>query len=183
MARSSTYQNVYGVEAMAGALRGIAEGMRAEVLEAGVKEACKPILSAMKTYARRSERTGALRASLTVKTVNYKANGKAIGMIGPDRGYYSGKKRATKLTRALTKTSRPAWYAHLVEHGHVVVAPNKGTSIRKGTAQPAKTGKSFVAAKPFIRPAVVTTHSQQSAGFYKGIEKGYKKVLSKHAKG
>jgi hypothetical protein len=183
MARSSIYKNVYGVEAMTGALRAISDGMRSEVLEAGVRAASRPILIAMKTYAKRSEDTGALRASLTIKTVNYKANGKVVGMIGPDKAYFHGKKKATGLARALLKTSRPAWYAHLVEQGHKVVAPKKGTSIRKGTAQPAKSGKTWVPAKPFIRPAVLTTHSQQSSAFYEGIKKGYDKILSRHTKG
>ncbi len=44
----------------------------------------------------------------------------------------------------------PTKYAHLVEFGHVAVAPRKGAKRRKGSARDI----TFVPPKPFVRPAV-----------------------------
>lgn len=181
MANSATFKIVKGTAALSSALLGLGEAMRATILEAGVKRLCAPVLVAAKRYAKRSERTGALRGSLTVKTINYKASGKAVGLVGPDRAYYRGGKKTGKLG-ALFGADRPANYAHLVEFGHHVVAPISGTSRRKKNAVPAKNGATWVPAKPFIRPALATTGAQQEAEFFRGIAEGFEATRKKLVK-
>lgn len=171
MANSTDLKFVKGIGALSDVLRGLPEEMRGTILVGGVKRAIAPILVSARRYAKRSERTGALRASLTTKTVNYARNGKAVGLVGPDRAYYRRGKKAGKLG-ALFGADRPANYAHLVEYGHHAVAPIKNTSRRKKTAVPAKTGRSWVPAKPFLRPALLTTTAAQGEEFFRGIAAG-----------
>lgn len=167
----SAERNVLGLGALTAALRALPEDMRQRTLASGVKEALVPIEVAAKRFAKRSEETGALRDSITHKVVNYPTSGKCVGLVGPDRNYYShGKKLKGALSRLLVRDQRrPANYAHLVEYGHVMVAPTKGTSRRKGTA----TTTGFVPAKPFIRPAIATTLSLQAEGFFRGVAKSF----------
>lgn len=156
-------------------LESMAEDMRATVLEGGVKALCRPIEIAAKRFAKRSERTGALRESITTKTKAYKKDGKAVGLVGPDKSYYRGGKKAGKL-EALLGADRPANYAHLIEYGHHAVAPKKGTTLRKKTA----TAITWVPAKPFLRPAATTTSAEQSSAFFEaigaGIDRAFKRV-------
>lgn len=175
---SATYRHVTGVEELTGALRALSEAMRAEILGEGVKGAIKPILVAAKRFAKRSEDTGALRESLTTKVVVYKQNGKAVGLVGPDRHYYKKGKRVKGKLGKLFTDRRPANYAHLVEYGHHAVKPRKGTTRRRKTAATV----SFVPAKPFIRPAVMTTTSEQAAGFAEGIRKHYARTVRRLAR-
>lgn len=172
---NQSYVHVTGANELASALRQLSNEVRASVLAAGLREAVKPVLSAAKRYAKRSERTGALRASLTTKVVNYPRSGKAVGLVGPDKKYYRGGKKVSLNVAALAGADRPANYAHLVEYGHRIVAPKKDTTIRHGTAKVS----GFVPAKPFLRPAVMTTRSEQASGFYKGIEKGFAQAVRK----
>lgn len=179
MARSVYYKHVVGAEALSFALRTISDEMRSIVLEKAARAACEPVLVAAKRFAKRSERTGALRASLTIKTVAYPHSGKAVALVGPDRAYYWKGLVITRLNASLRKADRPAHYAHLVEFGHNVVAPIKNTSLRKKTAIPAKTGTRWVPAKPFIRPALLTTTAQQASAFTKAIESGLNRSIAK----
>lgn len=202
MARSVYYKHVVGADALSFALRTISDEMRSTVLESALRATCQPVLVAAKRFAKRSERTGALRESLTIKTVAYPAAGKAIGLVGPDRGYYSGRLKITRLNASLRNAEKPASYAHLVEFGHHVVT---GGSLRRQynhvlveTGGVTKTGKaimrwkrgtvrsqgkgaikSWVPAKPFIRPALLTTTAQQSAAFTKAIEDGLNRSIAK----
>lgn len=171
---SSTYRRECAAELTA-ALRQLSHDVRAQVLESGTKAAIRPILTAAKRFAKRSERTGALRESLTTKVKVYAANGKAVGLVGPDRNYYRRGKRVSKNVASFVGADRPANYAHLIEFGHMAVKPRKGTSLRKKTAELGK--KSWVPPKPFIRPAVLTTLAQQSAEFQKGIEKEFMRAV------
>lgn len=191
------------------ALRGLASPeTQATILESAVKAACQPILVAAKRYAKRSEDTGALRDSLTIKTVKYKTNGKAVavGMVGPDR-QYRAKGRVVKNLSALFAATkgdirRPANYAHLVEFGHQIARggslrgkfelklvgigrfTSKGKELkrwRKGRQIEAAKGTAagFVPPKPFLRPAVITTRGQQSAAFERAIAAGLDRELRK----
>lgn len=175
----SDERNVLGLGALTAALRALPEDMRQRTLAAGVKEAIMPIQVAAKRFAKRSEETGALRESITNKVVNYPQNVKCVGLVGPDWAYYSrGKKVKGALSRLLSiNQRRPASYAHLIEYGHVSVAPKKGSSRRKGTA----TTTGFVPAKPFIRPAVATTLGQQAEGFFRGVGKSFAAAARKLA--
>ena len=172
MAKSADFKFVKGIGDLSAVLRALPDAMRGTILEAGVKRACKPVEVAAKRYAKRSERTGALREAITTKTINYKKNGVAVGLVGPDRAYYRKGKKQGKLG-ALFGADRPANYAHLVEYGHHIVSPVKGKTRRKKNAVAAKNGATWVAAKPFIRPAVATTTAAQGAEFFRGIAEGY----------
>jgi len=138
-----------------------------------------PVLRSAKRHAKKSERTGALKNSLTTKVVEYPSTGKVVGLVGPDRGYYPAGKRITKVAASFKGADRPSKYAHLIEFGHHVVAPVKGTNRRKKTAKPAKSGTKWVEAKPFIRPAVLDTHNEQAAAWVEGIKIGFEKALAK----
>jgi len=173
MARNSTdLKYVKGIGDLSAVLRGLPEDMRSKILVRGVERAIAPILISAKRYAKRSERTGALRASLTTKVVNYPRDGRAVGLVGPERAYYRNGKKTGKLGSLFGAADRPANYAHLIEYGHHAVAPIKGTSRRKKTALPTKNGRTWVAAKPFIRPALATTTAEQGEGFFQGIAVG-----------
>jgi hypothetical protein len=161
---------------------------QADILERGVKAACEPILSAAKMFAQRSEQTGALRDSLTIKTVKYSNRGKAtaVGLVGPDREYRVNGKKAGKLATLFAATKgqarRPANYAHLVEYGHRIA--KGGTLTRKNGRGSKGTGTEggFVPAKPFLRPAVITTRTQQHAAFEKAVGDALDRALRKHNK-
>ncbi len=126
------------------------------------------MLAAAKGFAVASEDTGALQTSLTTKTVNYPEAGKVLGLMGPARGKFVGRKKSknklgTFFAAVSGTLSQPSRYAHLVENGHV-----------------AKNGK-FVPPKPFIRPAVTTTMAEQEAGFNEGIATGFEATRKKYA--
>jgi hypothetical protein len=173
-ARSATYRHITGITQLREVLALLPADMAGEILGRATKEAIQPIKVAAKRFAKRSEDTGALRASITDKVKVYPQSGKAVGLVGPDRAYYRRGKKVGKLG-ALFWSNKPANYAHLVEYGHVAVAPKRGTSLRKNTAR--RVG--FVPAKPFIRPAVVTTLAEQIAAFTRGIEIGLNESIRK----
>lgn len=186
MANSGTYKHVKGIDAHSRALRALSADLRGKILGKAVGEAIAPVLVAAKRFAKRSVRTGALRNSLTSKVVVYDS-GVAVGLVGPNKAYYSGGKRISKLTAAVRgQADRPANYAHLVEFGHYQVAGNSAgkTLKRKGRrkASLARSGKKWVPAKPFLRPAVQTTLAAQEAGWRNGIKKGWEQTIRKHSK-
>jgi len=175
---NTAYMHVTGANELSAALRGISDEVRAFVLQEGLTEAAQPVLVAAKRFAKRSERTGALRESLTVKVKNYPADGKAVALVGADKNYYRKGKKVSKISASVLGADRPSNYAHLVEFGHHAVAPKKGKTIRKKTA----TVTGWVPPKPFLRPALMTTQSEQAAGFFKGIERGFTKAVTKATK-
>jgi hypothetical protein len=179
---AAEHRHVLGVDALTGALRALPEDMRTRTLAAGMKALLQPIKIAAKRFAKRSEDTGALRESITEKVVSYPEQARVVGLVGPDRHYYShGIRIKTGFGRLLAKNKRrPANYAHLVEYGHVSVKPRKGTSRRKKNAIVTK--KEFVPAKPFLRPAVLTTQSQQADAFAEGIARGLKSAIDREVK-
>lgn len=178
-ANPSSYKYVSGATELVTALRTLRAEVQAGIAERGVREALAPVLVAAKRYAKRSERTGALRESLVIKTVAYKNTGKAVGLVGPDKQYYKKGKKTSLVIAALYGADRPANYAHLIEYGHHVVAPIEGTSRRKNTAMPAKSGATWVPAKPFLRPAILTTIPAQQAGFERGLALGFEAAVNK----
>lgn len=183
MARSATYKHVVGANELSASLQALRSEIRANVLGSAMRRVLAPVLRSARKHAKKSERTGALRRSLTTKVVEYPASGKVVGLVGPDRGYYLGGSRITKTAASFKGADRPSKYAHLIEFGHHVVAPIKGTNRRKKTAQPAKSGTKWVEAKPFIRPAVLDTHNEQAAAWYDGVKAGFEKALAKATTG
>ena len=201
--RNTTVGWVRGIDDLRAALRGIPQDIATEVLEEGVRAACQPILEAARQFAERSEDTGALKASLTMKTKAYPNNGKAVGLVGPDRAYFVAGRKVGPLGALHGGARRPANYAHLVEYGHRIAL---GGSLRpqytlnlvetggyskngkplkrwkRGSIKTRATGRAggMVAAKPFIRPAVITTRLEQHAAFEAAIAKGLDRRLRKY---
>lgn len=114
-------------------LRGMSAAVQHDIMGPALEAASVPIARATMDLA--PVETGALRASIVVKVQKYKDGG-AVSIIGVNRRYRSSDGR------------KPSKYAHLVELGHVQVDPEKGTTLRKGTAK--RIG--FVHSRPFIRP-------------------------------
>lgn len=197
-----TEQHKYVSDGLSGALRSLEEGMRQEILVHATKRACKPIEVAAKRFAKRSEETGALRDSITTKVVNYPKSGKAVGLVGPDRAARVGGRKAGRLGRHLADTRKPSKYAHLIEYGHAIAVggslrpkfntallptgkfSKSGRNIRRFQRttikeQPKGREAGWVKAKPFIRPAVITTKAQQEREFSAGIEEGWTKMVNR----
>lgn len=117
------------------------------------------LASAMRFLA--PEETGALKLSIGYKIGAYPGTGTAFAVVGPRKNYRLNGRRPTK-------------YAHLVEFGHAIVQPKNGTSIRKKTAT--VTGR--VAAKPFVRPAVLAMRQWGASELSSQMEKNLKITVS-----
>jgi len=86
-----------------------------------------------------------------------------------------------EIVGAATRKSDPWFYAHLVEFGHFVVTPKKNTSIRKGNAVLAS-GKSFVAARPFLRPAMIGSKAEVKRRLIESINQQLARFFAKVSK-
>ena len=198
---------VHGDKELIAALGQVAAEMRDAVLAEATKAAIQPIKIAAKRYAQRSRDTGALQASITDKVVNYPRNGKAVGLVGPDRSFYrEGVRVKGRVAHAFARLQggarRPAKYAHLVEFGHVIAKGGKLSPTYRiellATGKVSKSGKpirrwkragvekdapghaaGFVPAKPFMRPAMAATQAEQAEGFYNGLERGYVRAITR----
>ena len=200
---------VRGSEDLLAALRGIRSvDAQERILLKAVRAACEPILIAAKRFAKRSEQTGALRDSLTIKIAAYRNGEKVtvVGLVGPDRQYRSRGKVVRALGALIAAAGgdlrRPANYAHLVEYGFRIAMGGslrgkynltlvgtgrysaKGKEIKRwkrGALVQAATGREggFVPGKPFLRPAVITTRGQQAAAFERGVADGLARELAK----
>jgi len=202
--KSGNFQYVRGMDALSGVLKALPEAMRNQILRDGVMGAVLPIQVAAKRFAKRSEDTGALRESITNKVVVYPQTGRAVGLVGPDRDYYWGRSKS-RLGRLYKGARRPAKYAHLVEYGHLIAV---GGSLKAqhhlelvGIGKFSKNGKElkrwkrgiiktqakgraggFVPAKPFIRPAVMTTMQKQSDAFFRAVERSYTRIVDREVR-
>lgn len=160
-----TDRYVQGAGELANRLASMAEQARSVVVAAGVAAAVLPVEDAMIGYCpvrsdtvkvgRRKLQPGEMKASIRSKVVAYPNDGRAVGLVGP--------------------SGRAGRVAHLVEFGHLVVAPNKGQTIRRGNATIAANGVTHVPPHPFIRPAVLTTLPIQAAAFAEAAEAEYLK--------
>jgi len=172
-----------GLDEIRATLRQLPEETQKKVMAVAVRRAAKPMIAAAKSYASRSVRTGALRASIDV-VVKKSRSGDSYAIVGPARGYYSrGKKLGKNADRR--GANQPANYAHLVEFGHHSTASTgsnlasaKGTSRRKGTFN----ATTFVRPKPFMRPAVLTTQEAVAAGLAEGVSAGIQQALKRIVK-
>lgn len=109
---------------------------------------------------------GTLRRSLGVILRRGKGGRGPYAVIGARTGFSRPVERPIligdggidqRIRGFVTRKSDPANYAHLVEFGHFVVRPVRGTERRKKTDVAAASGRTFVAARPFLRPALVGT--------------------------
>jgi len=190
--------HVTGLDGITAMLQGLPAEMRANIVAEGVKRGARPMEIAAKRFAKRSERTGRLRNSITTIVRKYPANGTAVAIMGPVvEGW--GKSQFKRATKGVTTPA--VKYAHLVEFGHniakggslrpeynrvltVVGTTSKGKAIKRwkrGSVKTAAKGRvgGWVPAKPFMRPAFATTQSQVLSELYKGIEAGVEKTRTK----
>lgn len=172
-----------GLDDIRNVIKTLPKELQEKIMAVAVTRAAKPLVDTAKMFARRSERTGALKESIGAVVKKGKRGG-VYAVVGPRRGYYKGGK---KLGKGDDKSGAdmPANYAHLVEFGHHVVAPIKNTSRRKKTAKTAKSGATFVAAKPFMRPALLAAGdaiaTEMANGVADGIERSLKRIVKNPA--
>ncbi len=161
-------------------LKTLAQELQDKVMRTAVARAAKPLVTTAKMFAERSKRTGALKESIGAFVKKGKKGG-VYAVVGPRRGYY---RKGAAVAKGADRrgADSPAHYAHLVEYGHQVVAPKKGTTRRKGTSTAAKSGKSFVAAKPFMRPALLAAGDAVEAELAAGIADGINRQLKRLVK-
>lgn len=154
-------------------LRKLPEETQKKVMAVALRRATGPLIAAAKANVPR--RTGALRDSIAA-VVKKGSRGGSYVVVGPARGYFSGGKRLGKGESA-KGADAPANYGHLVEFGHHAVSPGKGTSRRKKTANTIR----FIAARPFLRPALASSQSavgdQLAAGIAAGIAQALKRIV------
>ncbi len=165
-------------------LSGLPKEVRGIALSTAVSAAAKPLVAAQKQLALRSERTGALRASISSRVRNYKTSGVSVAIAGPNRNYYVGGKKVKSGKLIQDDASRPAHYAHLVEFGHYTGARSgrfggmvKGTSRRRG--KNTSHDSAFVLPKPFVRPSVIMAKAAMASAFDLGITRGIEKAVAK----
>lgn len=212
MARSRTKPvirlvHVTGLQGITEMLQALPEEMRSNIIAAGVKRGALPMEIAAKRFAKRSERTGWLRKSITTIVRKYPDSGTAVAIVGPvvegwRRGVSGTGENYIKKTKASKGVTSPAVrYAHLVEFGHnvakggslrpkytrvltTVVNPNNGKKVRRwrrGVVSEEAKGSvaGWVPAKPFLRPAFMTTQGQVLSELYEGVKDGLEKTRSK----
>jgi HK97 gp10 family phage protein len=162
-----------------------------KVVGVALERAARPIEQAARRLAAKD--TGALRASITHTLRQYPK--KTVVIIGPDRGYYEGGKRAGK-GQARSGMDRPANYAHLVEFGFNTRNSAANATARKfvphtakeiaaanaaGRALPAAGRRTIdhVPARPFLRPAVMQGEAAAAREFEVGMTKGLEREIKK----
>lgn len=173
MARNTAFlrQPLTGLAGISEVLRVLPQDVQREIMATALDTAARPIERHAKRFAESSVDTGALKDSITHVVRTYRGGLTSVALIGPGKGAYRGGARLKK-GDSFNKADKPHNYAHLVEFGHRIVAPKAGTTIRKKTATVLA---GFVAARPFMRPAVVAGQAETgetlAAGMAKGIEK------------
>lgn len=199
---------ISGVTDLRAFLADLKPSTQAKIIAKTVEEASKPIIRMARDKAPR--KTGALKKALGSITRIYPQKGQIISFIGARRGYYveaysikTKRKIAISAKPGQIDSSRrvsPANYSHLVEYGHRSVhgggalpnygakvsgvwnSVNKGKSIRQGSLS----ATSFVAPRPFLRPAFEQGKQFAEAriivGFEKALEREYRRARAKHSK-
>jgi len=190
MARVVT-RSITGLDTVSAVLQQIPVDLRASILRGAVAAAAEPIKQAAKANARRSVRTGALYASIDVKTITAKGakNASATAIVGPSRDRFTrGGVKVPDVNgkRAKSGGEQPARYAHLIEFGHAVRQPKKGRTTRNGNAVEPKAGSlRWVAPRPFMRPALQSTQGKTMqimlAEIDNGIERTRKRLVKSGA--
>lgn len=197
--------HVTGIETVSEILRAIPEELRSKITAQAVASAAKPVVVAAKRYAKRSERTGALREAIGARVRRYPDKGTAVAIVGVRRGYYKGSRRIDLRKEKKGKAESPSHYAHLVEFGHHMVtggsargkysvklvgtgrfSATSGKEIKRwkrGALIAPGTGavKSWVPAKPFLRPAWMTTKEAVKRELVRAIERGVNRELRRMA--
>jgi HK97 gp10 family phage protein len=196
--------HITGLDQISAVLNEIPRDLRTNVTAKVVRAGAVPLEVSMKRYARRSVRTGSLREAIGTVVKRYKDSGTAVAIVGVQRGYY---RKRTKLGSKEDKrgSESPSHYAHLVEYGHNIVTGGtsrdthemqlvgtgrftlKGKEIKrwkKGALKEKAKGKTtgWVKAKPFIRPAFLTTKTQVLSEMHKALERAVMATVKRGTK-
>ncbi len=89
-------------------LKTLPDKVQKKVMRAAMKAAVKPIQSAAQSKA--PQDTGTLALSMGNKIRSYGRSKVTLGIVGPKTGFSSESQGERRV---------PAWYAHLVEKGHI----------------------------------------------------------------
>lgn len=160
LANNQISAKLTGVNELRYVLKNLPEEVRFVVLNQMCDEGTKPLESAIKNFVK--VRTGGLKKSISRVVRKYPRNYIAVGVVGPDRGYYRSGKRVKK-NDDVRGADRPSKIAHLVEFGF---------TTKDGTRVPAQ---------PFMRPGTIVAQSQiveaMAKGAMDGIEKARRKLV------
>ena len=134
---------VTGIADVLAALDAFKESARSALLASALRKCLAPVKRRAKSLAPRSNTRdapaltpGLLAKSIQLKVRLYRSEGRALGIVGPARGY-----RRFAGVRAYGKSAGKAWYQDPVHYAHLV---EKGAKGRRGTITP----------RPFLQPAV-----------------------------
>lgn len=169
------------------ALNGLADEIRHKALPRALQAGGQPIVRHARQKVpvdRTADPAGTLKRSLGLELRKSRRGGPYVA-FGARRGFARWVTRPIIIDGEIKGGSQmkadPANYAHLVEGGHTVVVPKKGTSIRKDSALLAS-GRSFVEARPFLRPAMLSARLEVKARLIAELAKAQERFLAKQRK-
>lgn len=178
---NTVYRHIRGMDQVGAFLKQLPKDLATKLLASAVNAGADILVPVAKQYARRSVRTGALYASIGKKVVNYPTTPAAVAVVGPRRGYF--RKGGVKVGDGESRSGAesPSHYAHLVEFGHIQKA--HGGTIRAGNAKAVGAGKmTFVAPRPFMRPAYHQTLGAVNRAMVEGLRRGIEQTRKKMIK-
>lgn len=163
-------------------LRGLPAAMESRVMGDALGTAAKPIVAAAKQRVPKD--TGALRRSLTSVVRRYPRSGKVIAVIGPDKDYYGSSGKRLRRGQSRYGSNRPSKYAHLVEFGHHTVDSSLGQrrfrgQFLKGKPTATSSKRTWVPARPFLRPAVTLATPEATAALADGVRRGMEREIKR----
>lgn len=185
-----------GLQEAKAALRGFTASARRSVLRKAITKSTRPLLFAVKKYARAIRDTGALAKSIARKIVTYKRSGALVAIIGPKSGETQMLVRSRSYSRKPQKVN-PVFYAHLVHGGtspHSLAkggklpraSRNKRGQVRVTQMLKQETGRRHPGAKanPFIERAFNLTRGEVAEIFTATVREEIAKLNAKQlAKG
>jgi hypothetical protein len=194
-----------GMEEISAVLRRIPEDLRTDITARAVEAGAKPMVEAAKRNARRSVRTGALYLALGDVVRKYPKNATAVAIVGVRRGYYRGRQRLEVGKDVLKGSESPSHYGHLVEFGHWAVSggtrkatyslklvgigkfSSKGKELKrwrrdKVLAQGKGKVVGWVAPRPYLRPAFLSTKQQVARAMHEEIMRGVQRSVRRLVK-
>lgn len=198
---ASSAKVMLGTDELSATLKSIPLELRNEVLPRVMKRAADLVARRAKVFASDSRRTGALSSSIISLVRQYK-NGTVVGVAGPDNNYYRGRHKLSKKDNRIG-AEQPRRYAHLIEHGHFIAKGGKLRDVfnkdltwefsqsgklrrrwRKTTVKEKATGTKggFVAARPFMRPALLGATAAIRNEMVKGLDSALKSARRKGIK-
>ncbi len=160
--------NLMGVTDLRQFVQGIDPWVQRRLIHRTMEQSCKVMVQQAKNniVANDSVDTGALKKSMGLVIREYPKTRNITAVIGPRvmsfvRGK-TGRARSAKSSDKSQGMIKPFKYAHLVEFGHMQTKGEVAPAFTKGVSNTEKhktrrngqaMDKSFVAGKPFLRPA------------------------------